>query len=171
MVLAALAVRVEDGKPVLFRQTRVGLGGREFTLYKFRSMRIDAEQDSVPLWAAENDPRITRVGAILRRFRIDELPQFYNVLRGDMSFVGPRPERPYFVDQLADAIPHYTSRHNVKPGITGWAQVSFRYGASFEDACEKTAYDLYYVKHQSTLLDLVILARTVKVIFWPHGVR
>lgn len=170
MVLAAIAIRIEDGAPSLFRQTRVGLNGREFTLYKFRSMRVDAEE-GLPVWAAENDPRITRVGSIIRRFRVDELPQFYNVLRGDMSFVGPRPERPYFVHQLADSIPMYTARHQVKPGITGWAQVSFRYGASFEDACEKTAFDLYYVRHQSILLDLIILACTVKVIFWPHGVR
>ena len=171
MLLAALAIRIEDGQPVLFRQTRVGLHGKEFTLYKFRSMRVDAEQDSHPLWAAENDSRITRVGFVIRKLRIDELPQFYNVLRGDMSFIGPRPERPYFVEQLARAIPFYTDRHKVKPGITGWAQINFHYGASFEDARQKTAYDLYYVKHRSVLLDLLIAGRTVKVILWPRGVR
>ncbi len=171
MLLAALAIRLEDGKPVLFRQTRVGLNGCKFTLYKFRSMRVDAEHGSEPLWAAENDPRITRVGSIIRKFRVDELPQFFNTLRGDMSFIGPRPERPYFVEQLADSIPCYTVRHAVKPGITGWAQVSFRYGASFEDAYQKTAFDLYYVKHQSVLLDLIILARTVRVVLWPSGAR
>jgi len=162
---------MEDGKPVLFRQTRIGLNGCEFTLYKFRSMRVDAENGSSPLWAAENDPRITRVGSIIRKFRIDELPQFFNTLRGDMSFIGPRPERPYFVEQLADVIPCYKARHTVRPGITGWAQVSYHYGASFEDAYQKTAFDLYYVKHQSVLLDLIILARTVKVILWPTGAR
>jgi len=171
MALAALAIRMEDGKPVLFRQTRIGLNGCEFTLYKFRSMRVDAENGSSPLWAAENDPRITRVGSIIRKFRIDELPQFFNTLRGDMSFIGPRPERPYFVEQLADVIPCYKARHTVRPGITGWAQVSYHYGASFEDAYQKTAFDLYYVKHQSVLLDLIILARTVKVILWPTGAR
>ncbi len=171
MALAALAIRMEDGKPVLFRQTRIGLNGREFTLYKFRSMRVDAEHGSSPLWAAENDPRITRIGSIIRKFRIDELPQFFNTLRGDMSFIGPRPERPYFVEQLADVIPCYKARHTVKPGITGWAQVSYHYGASFEDAYQKTAFDLYYVKHQSVLLDLIIVARTVKVVLWPTGAR
>jgi sugar transferase (PEP-CTERM system associated) len=171
MALVALAIRIEDGQPVLFRQTRVGLDGRQFTLFKFRSMRADAEQGGAPLWAADNDPRITRVGWFIRKLRIDELPQFYNVLRGDMSFIGPRPERPYFVSQLAEFIPFYNDRHCVKPGITGWAQVSFRYGASFEDARHKTAYDLYYVKNRGILLDLVIIARTVKVVLWPQGVR
>lgn len=171
MALVALAIRIEDGKPILFRQTRVGLGGKEFTLFKFRSMRADAEDGAVPVWAADNDPRITRVGWFIRKLRIDELPQFYNVLRGDMSFIGPRPERPYFVQQLTDFIPFYSDRHIVKPGITGWAQVSFHYGASFEDARHKTAYDLYYVKNRSILLDLVIIARTVKVVLWPQGVR
>jgi exopolysaccharide biosynthesis polyprenyl glycosylphosphotransferase len=171
MALTALAIRIEDGKPSLFRQTRVGLNGREFTLYKFRSMRIDAESGCNPVWASENDTRITRVGSVIRKFRIDELPQFYNTLRGEMSFIGPRPERPYFVQQLEDQIPCYAARHTVKPGITGWAQVSYHYGASFEDAFEKTAYDLYYVKHQSVLLDISIVLRTVKVILWPRGVR
>jgi exopolysaccharide biosynthesis polyprenyl glycosylphosphotransferase len=171
MLMAAVAIKSEDGGPVLFRQVRVGLGGKLFTLYKFRSMCMNAEQDAVPVWAAEKDPRITRVGSIIRRFRIDELPQFYNVLRGDMSLIGPRPERPYFVQQLAESVPNYQARHAVKPGITGWAQISFQYGASFEDACEKTAYDLYYVRHRSILLDLLILVGTVRVILWPHGVR
>jgi exopolysaccharide biosynthesis polyprenyl glycosylphosphotransferase len=171
MLLVALAIRIEDGEPILFRQTRVGLGGKEFTLFKFRSMYLNAEDGAVPVWAADNDPRITRVGRFIRKLRIDELPQFYNVLRGDMSFIGPRPERPYFVQQLSDCIPFYNDRHVVKPGITGWAQVSFHYGASLEDARHKTAYDLYYVKNRSMLLDLSIIARTVKVILWPQGVR
>jgi exopolysaccharide biosynthesis polyprenyl glycosylphosphotransferase len=171
MLVTALAIRIEDGEPILFRQTRVGLDGREFTLLKFRSMRTDAESDGSPLWAADNDPRITRVGWFIRKLRIDELPQFYNVLRGDMSFIGPRPERPYFVRQLCECIPHYNDRHKVRPGITGWAQVSFRYGASFEDARHKTAFDLYYVKHRSIWLDLTIIVRTVKVVLWPQGVR
>jgi exopolysaccharide biosynthesis polyprenyl glycosylphosphotransferase len=171
MAVTALAIRIEDGQPILFRQTRVGLDGREFTLYKFRSMRTDAESDGAPIWAADNDPRITRVGWIIRKLRIDELPQFYNVLRGDMGFIGPRPERPFFVRQLCEFIPHYNDRHKVRPGITGWAQVSFRYGASFEDARQKTAFDLYYVKHRSIWLDLAIIVRTVKVVLWPQGVR
>lgn len=171
MLLVALAIRIEDGKPILFRQTRVGLNGREFTLYKFRSMRVDAESGTAPVWAAENDPRITRVGSLIRKLRIDELPQFYNVLRGDMSFIGPRPERPYFVHQLSELIPFYNDRHCVKPGITGWAQASFHYGASLEDARHKTAFDLYYVKHRGILLDFLIILRTIKVVLWPQGVR
>jgi exopolysaccharide biosynthesis polyprenyl glycosylphosphotransferase len=171
MVLTMIAIKLEDGGPALFRQTRVGLDGREFSLYKFRSMRIDAEDGMAPVWASENDPRITRVGSIIRKFRVDELPQFYNTLRGEMSVIGPRPERPYFVEQLESAIPCYAARHCVKPGITGWAQVSYHYGASLDDAFQKTAYDLYYVRHQSVALDLSIVARTVKVILWPRGVR
>jgi lipopolysaccharide/colanic/teichoic acid biosynthesis glycosyltransferase len=171
MALTAFAIWIEDGGPVLYCQTRIGLNGKEFAFYKFRSMRVDAEHGGSPLWAAENDPRITRVGSIIRKFHIDELPQFFNTLRGDMSFIGPRPERPYFVEQLADVIPCYKARHTVKPGITGWAQVSYHYGASFEDAYQKAAFDLYYVKHQSVLLDLIILARTVMVVLWPTRVN
>jgi exopolysaccharide biosynthesis polyprenyl glycosylphosphotransferase len=171
MLLAAIAIKLEDGGPVLFRQERVGLGGRNFTLVKFRSMHVNAEGDGAPTWAEHNDPRITRAGYFIRKLRIDELPQFWNVIKGDMSFIGPRPERPYFVRQLAEVIPYYDFRHCVRPGLTGWAQVSFRYSASFEDARIKTAYDLYYVKHRGILLDLIILMRTVVVVLWPEGVR
>ncbi len=170
MALAAIAIWMEDGRPVLFRQTRVGLGGREFTLYKFRSMRVDAEEGSITGVGLLRTTRGSPASAgCIRKFRIDELPQFFNTVRGDMSFIGPRPERPYFVEQLADVIPCYKAGTCVKPGITGWAQVSFHYGASFEDAYQKTAFDLYYVKHQSVLLDLIIMARTVKVVLWPTG--
>ena len=168
--LAALAVRLESRGPVLYRQERVGRGGTSFTLLKFRSMRDDAERDGIR-WAANSDPRITRAGAIMRKFRIDELPQLFNVLKGDMSFVGPRPERPYFVAQLAKAIPFYGERHSVKPGITGWAQVNYPYGASIEDAKQKLAYDLYYVKNRTLFLDLVILVHTVRVILFSEGAR
>jgi sugar transferase (PEP-CTERM system associated) len=170
MAVAALAVRLESPGPVLYRQERAGLGGNGFTLLKFRSMRDDAERDGIR-WAANSDPRVTRVGAIIRKFRIDELPQLFNVLRGDMSFVGPRPERPYFVAQLAKAIPFYGERHSVKPGITGWAQVNYPYGASIEDAKAKLAYDLYYVKNRTLFLDLVILVHTVRVILFSEGAR
>jgi sugar transferase (PEP-CTERM system associated) len=170
MAAAALAVRLESPGPVLYRQERVGLGSKSITLLKFRSMRDDAERDGIR-WAANSDPRVTRVGAIIRKFRIDELPQLFNVLRGDMSFVGPRPERPFFVAQLAKAIPFYGERHSVKPGITGWAQVNYPYGASIEDAKAKLAYDLYYVKNRTLFLDLVILVHTVRVILFSEGAR
>ncbi len=170
MLLTAIAVRLDSPGPVFYRQQRVGLHGRVFTLLKFRSMKVDAEQGR-PLWAAPNDPRITRVGAFIRATRIDELPQILCVLRGEMSFVGPRPERPHFVEQLAQAIPLYRHRSAVKPGITGWAQVNFPYGASVEDAREKLSYDLYYVKNRSLFLDLLILISTVRVILFQEGAR
>ncbi|HXW08862.1 MAG TPA: TIGR03013 family XrtA/PEP-CTERM system glycosyltransferase [Vicinamibacterales bacterium] len=170
MVITALAVRLESGVPVLYRQDRVGENGRVFTLYKFRSMRPDAEQGT-PVWASAGDDRVTRIGRFIRRTRLDELPQLWNVLRGDMSFVGPRPERPYFVGQLAAQFPFYDQRHAVKPGITGWAQVKYRYGASLEDALEKLRYDLYYVKHMSLPFDLTILFDTVKVVLFAKGAR
>jgi lipopolysaccharide/colanic/teichoic acid biosynthesis glycosyltransferase len=141
-----------------------------FTLCKFRSMRVDAEQGT-PIWAKDNDDRVTRVGRFIRKARLDELPQLWNVLRGDMSFVGPRPERPFFVEQLAAAIPFYMARHAVKPGVTGWAQVKYRYGASIEDAREKLRYDLYYIKHQSLFFDFSILLDTVKVIVSGKGAQ
>jgi sugar transferase (PEP-CTERM system associated) len=168
MAITALVVWFESGAPVLYRQQRVGQHGREFTLFKFRSMRVDAESAG-PIWARENDDRVTSVGRFIRTTRLDELPQLWNVLRGDMSFVGPRPERPYFVEQLSRDIPFYHERHSVKPGITGWAQVKYRYGASVEDAMEKLRYDLYYIKHLSLVFDLTIVADTVKVILFGKG--
>jgi exopolysaccharide biosynthesis polyprenyl glycosylphosphotransferase len=170
MVLAACAIRLEGKGPILFRQERVGERGRIFVLKKFRSMTVDAERDG-PVWAAERDPRVTRVGGWLRRTRLDELPQFWNVLAGDMSFVGPRPERPEFVDKLQREIPFYMGRHSVKPGITGWAQVRQGYAASVEDSMEKLQYDLYYIKNLSLLLDLVILLSTLQVVLFRRGSR
>jgi sugar transferase (PEP-CTERM system associated) len=171
ILIAALAVWLEDGAPVLYRQERVGRDGRNFTLMKFRSMRVDAEAAGAPQWARNEDPRATRVGLVLRKFRIDELPQLLNVLAGDMSFVGPRPERPFFVEELAATIPFYRERHSVKPGITGWAQVNYPYGASLEDARHKLAYDLYYVKNRTLFLDFLILVQTVRVILFHEGAR
>jgi sugar transferase (PEP-CTERM system associated) len=170
MVLVAIAVWLESGFPVLYRQERVGENGRRFMLNKFRSMRHDAE-GATPVWASPSDERVTRVGGVIRKLRLDELPQLWNVLLGDMSFVGPRPERPYFVAQLAAQIPFYEQRHAVKPGITGWAQVKYRYGASLEDSLEKLRYDLYYVKHLSLPFDLTILFDTVKVVLFAKGAR
>jgi sugar transferase (PEP-CTERM system associated) len=171
MLAAAIAIFMETGRPIVLRQERVGLAGRRFMLLKFRSMRNDAEKDGVPRWAAHGDPRITPVGRLLRQTRIDELPQIFNVLKGEMSFVGPRPERPHFVAQLASHITFYGARHSVKPGLTGWAQVRYRYGASIEDAVRKLEYDLYYVKNHSLLLDLVILVRTIRVVLAGAGAR
>jgi sugar transferase (PEP-CTERM system associated) len=171
MLVAALAIFLESGGPVIFRQERVGLGGRNFMLLKFRSMRTDAEKDGVPRWAATGDPRVTRVGRFIRRTRIDELPQIFNVLKGEMSFVGPRPERPFFVAQLTEQVPFYGARHSVKPGLTGWAQVRYSYGASVEDAVRKLQYDLYYVKNHTVMLDMVILFSTFRVVLFGEGVR
>lgn len=171
MALAALFTALESGFPILYRQERVGQDGRTFTILKFRSMTVDAEKDGKPKWASQNDARVTRVGKIIRRLRIDELPQIFNVFKGDMSFVGPRPERPFFVAKLSEEIPYYAVRHTVKPGITGWAQVRYSYGASVEDALEKLQYDLYYVKNHSLFLDLLILFQTAQVVLWGRGVR
>lgn len=171
LLLTALAIKLADGGSVIYSQERVGLFGRPFTLYKFRSMREDAERHSSPQWAARRDPRVTRVGAVIRKVRIDELPQLINVLKGEMSFIGPRPERPYFVEQLAQKISFYSERHAVKPGITGWAQINYPYGASLEDARNKLSYDLYYVKNHTLLLDLIVLIQTVRVIVFPDGAR
>jgi sugar transferase (PEP-CTERM system associated) len=170
MLATAIAVRLDSPGPALYCQERVGENGRIFTLCKFRSMRIDAERGT-PVWAKDRDDRVTRVGRFIRLTRLDELPQLWNVLRGDMSFVGPRPERPFFVEQLAEAIPFYTARHAVKPGVTGWAQVKYRYGASIEDALEKLRYDLYYIKHLSLVFDFTILIDTVKVIMSGKGAK
>jgi sugar transferase (PEP-CTERM system associated) len=171
MLLTAIAIALEDGFPVFYRQERVGRNGRLFNVIKFRSMRRDAEGDGKPRWASANDDRTTRVGRIIRKLRIDELPQLYSVLTGDMSLVGPRPERPYFVDQLTRDIPFYAVRHSVKPGVTGWAQVSYHYGASVDDSIQKLQYDLYYVKNHKLFLDIVILFETVGVVLTGKGAQ
>lgn len=173
MIAAAAAIFLESGGrgPIFYHQVRVGENWQLFRLTKFRSMRVDAEADGVARWAQKNDGRVTLVGAFIRKTRIDELPQLFNVLRGDMSFVGPRPERPVFVEQLSAQIPFYSERHRVKPGITGWAQISYSYGASEEDAVHKLQYDLYYVKNYSLFLDLLILLQTAEVVLWGRGAR
>ncbi len=170
-LLTGLAIYLDSGGPILYCQERVGENGRTFTVFKFRSMRVDAEKGGTPVWASDQDDRITRVGRVIRKARLDELPQFWNVLRGDMSFVGPRPERPFFVEQLAREIPFYQQRHAVKPGLTGWAQVKYQYGSSVEDALEKLRYDLYYVKHVSLAFDVSIVFDTVKVILFGKGAK
>ncbi len=173
MLLAVLAIFIESGfrGPILYRQVRVGQNWRLFQVLKFRSMIVNAEKDGSPQWAQKNDSRVTHVGKFMRRSRIDELPQIFNVLRGDMSFIGPRPERPEFVEQLAEKIPYYAERHRVKPGITGWAQVRYSYGASDEDAREKLQFDLYYVKNYSLFLDCLILFQTAEVVIFGQGAR
>lgn len=171
MLVTAVLIKLESPGPALYRQERVGLNGRPFSIAKFRSMRTDAEKDGKPRWASANDDRITRVGQIIRRLRIDELPQLFNVLRGEMSLVGPRPERQYFIDQLTQEIPFFALRHSVKPGVTGWAQVRYPYGATVEDSQEKLQYDLYYVKNNTLFLDLVVLFETVGVVLTGKGAR
>ncbi len=171
MILAGMAVFLTSKGPVFYRQERVGRNGASFGLLKFRSMKVDAEKEGQPEWAKENDPRVTLVGAFLRRTRVDELPQVINVLRGDMSFVGPRPERPFFVSQLEKDIQFYRERHCLKPGITGWAQIQYPYGASLEDSRRKLEYDLYYIKNYSIFLDLLIVLQTIRVLIFPVGVR
>jgi len=171
MLITALLIILEDGAPIFYRQQRVGQGGELFDILKFRSMKKDAEKDGKPRWATAQDDRTTRVGRVIRKLRIDELPQIFNVLRGEMSFVGPRPERPFFVSELAKEIPYYNARHSIKPGITGWAQVRYPYGASLEDAIEKLQYDLYYVKNHTLFLDIMILFETVQVVLWGKGAR
>ena len=169
MAVTAIAVVADSGRPALFRQERVGLNGKTFRLMKLRTMRQDAEADGVARWAEENDPRLTRIGGFLRKYRFDELPQFINVIRGDMSFVGPRPERPEFVDKLRETIPYYDERHTLRPGITGWAQVCYPYGATEEDALRKLEYDLFYLKHVSILFDIAIVFQTAKIILTGRG--
>ena len=171
MLLTALAIKLDSRGPVFYRQERVGLGGRSFLCVKFRSMGVDAESDGVARWATKNDSRVTRVGAFLRKTRIDELPQLISVLKGEMSIVGPRPERPEFVARLKSQIPFYDLRHGVKPGVTGWAQVRYTYGASVEDARKKHQFDLYYLKNNSLLLDLQILIETVTVVLFREGAQ
>jgi sugar transferase (PEP-CTERM system associated) len=170
-LLVALAILLDDGGPVLYRQRRVGLEGKEFLVYKFRSMRNGAETNGHAQWAAREDSRVTAVGKWLRKFRLDELPQLINVFKGDMSFVGPRPERPEFVKELACRIPYYHERHCVKPGLTGWAQLCYPYGASEEDSQAKLEFDMYYVKHRSLVFNLMILLQTVEVVLWQKGSR
>jgi exopolysaccharide biosynthesis polyprenyl glycosylphosphotransferase len=171
MLIIALAVRLSSPGPILYRQIRVGWHGKYFTLYKFRSMCEDAEADTGAVWAARDDKRVTRIGKWLRRLRLDELPQFFNVLRGEMSLVGPRPERPEFVEMLTERIPFYRQRHFVRPGITGWAQLNYKYGDTFEDAARKLEYDLYYIKHVSPALDAYILFHTVKTVILSRGAQ
>jgi len=170
-VATAVAIKLESRGPIFYKQERVGQGGRPFVLTKFRSMRVDAEKADSPQWAQKGDPRVTRVGAIIRKTRIDEIPQALNVLKGDMSFVGPRPERPYFVNMLAGQLPYYQERHSVKPGITGWAQLNYPYGASLGDAREKLQYDLFYIKYFSIVFDLAIVMQTIRVVMWSEGAR
>jgi sugar transferase (PEP-CTERM system associated) len=171
IVVTALLIGLEGGPPVIYRQERVGLNGRTFHLFKFRSMEHNAEKDGKPTWAAVGDKRITKLGRFLRRSRIDELPQLINVLRGEMSFVGPRPERPMFVAMLAEQIPFYAVRHSIKPGLTGWAQVRYSYGATVEDSVKKLEYDLYYVKNHTIFLDLLIMLETIRVVLLGEGAR
>ena len=171
MLLVALAIWLESGRPILYRQTRVGERGRTFELVKFRSMRVDAESDGIARWASREDDRTTRVGRFIRKTRLDELPQLFNVLRGDMSFVGPRPERPQFVEVLAREVRYYNVRHSVKPGLTGWAQLRYAYGASVQDAEEKLTFDLFYVKNQGLVFDMMILLQTVEVVLFRRGAR
>lgn len=170
MLLTALIVRLESPGPVIYRQERVGLFEKEFTVYKFRSMRADAEKDGA-VWASAHDNRVTRFGRFIRKVRIDELPQIWNIFKGDMSFIGPRPERMAFVQELKKTIPYYSVRHSVKPGLTGWAQVCYPYGASVEDARRKLEYDLYYIKNMSILLDIHIILKTIGVVLFPKGAR
>jgi sugar transferase (PEP-CTERM system associated) len=169
--LIALSIRLDSRGPVLYRQIRVGEGGRHFHILKFRTMQDDAEKQTGAVWSEEHDPRITRVGSFLRKTRLDEVPQLFNVITGDMSFVGPRPERPEFVAMLKEVIPYYSERHFVKPGITGWAQVSYPYGASVEDAIEKLRYDLYYIKHLCVHFDIFIILKTIHVVLFGKGGR
>jgi sugar transferase (PEP-CTERM system associated) len=167
-LVTALLIKLDSRGPVLYKQERVGKNGRTFTLMKFRSMRVDAEKDG-PVWASNSDNRMTRVGRIIRKIRVDEIPQFWNILRGDMNFVGPRPERPHFVSQLAEEIPYYEQRHLISPGLTGWAQIKYPYGASIEDARKKLEYDLYYIKNQHLMLDATIMFETIKTILFGRG--
>ncbi|HEX8090503.1 MAG TPA: TIGR03013 family XrtA/PEP-CTERM system glycosyltransferase [Blastocatellia bacterium] len=171
MISTAIAVKLDSRGPIFYTQERVGKNGRTFKIIKFRSMCAGAESCSGPVWAEASDPRVTRVGRVIRKLRLDELPQFINVIRGDMNFVGPRPERPVFVERLSEVVPYYSQRHLIKPGLTGWAQIKYPYGASVEDAIEKLRYDLYYIKNQSLLLDAAIVFETVKTVLFGRGGR
>jgi sugar transferase (PEP-CTERM system associated) len=171
ILLTAIAIKLESKGPAFYRQRRVGLYGQGFDILKLRSMRQDAEVAGKAVWAEKDDPRITRIGRIIRKLRIDELPQAWSVLKGEMSFVGPRPERPQFVDDLEAVLPYYAERHMVKPGITGWAQINYPYGASVDDSRQKLEYDLYYAKNYTPFLDVLILLQTLRVVLWPEGAR
>jgi len=170
IVLTAVLIKLESRGPVFYKQERVGKNGRIFVLTKFRSMRVDAEQDG-PVWATKHDHRMTRVGRVIRKIRVDEIPQFWNILRGEMAFVGPRPERPHFVAQLAEQVPYYEQRHLIAPGLTGWAQIKYPYGSSIEDARHKLEYDLFYVKNHTLLFDMIILFETFKIILFGRGAQ
>jgi exopolysaccharide biosynthesis polyprenyl glycosylphosphotransferase len=169
MALTALAVRLSSPGPILYRQVRVGMDDVPFTVYKFRSMRADAEAETGAIWASKDDPRVTKVGRVIRKLRLDELPQLFNTLKGDMSLVGPRPERPEFVQDLSKKIPYYRQRHCVRPGITGWAQINFKYGDTMEDTMMKLEYDLYYIKYMSLSLDTYIVFHTIKAMLLTRG--
>ena len=171
LLVVAILIKIDSQGPVFYRQQRVGRHGKLFTLIKFRSMRNDAEAVTGPIFADQHDDRITRAGRVLRTLRMDELPQLFNVLRGEMSIVGPRPERPFFVGQFVQRIPYYTQRLSVRPGITGWAQVYYPYGATLEDATEKLCLDLYYIKYMSLILDLCIILKTCKIVLCGKGAR
>ncbi|MFZ1702495.1 MAG: TIGR03013 family XrtA/PEP-CTERM system glycosyltransferase [Pyrinomonadaceae bacterium] len=170
-IVTAILIKIDSRGPIFYKQERVGMSGRVFNVIKFRSMKIDAEADGKPMWAASNDERVTRIGKVIRKLRIDEIPQFWNILKGEMNFVGPRPERPHFVKQLATEVPYFEHRHLVAPGLTGWAQIKYPYGASVADAIQKLQYDLYYIKNQSLTLDLVIVFETVKTVLFGKGGR
>jgi len=170
-LVTAILIKLESRGEIFYKQERVGKNGRIVKVIKFRSMRSDAEKDGKPVWAIAGDDRVTRVGRVIRKIRIDEIPQFWNIIKGEMSFVGPRPERPHFVSQLAEEIPFYEHRHLVAPGLTGWAQIKYPYGASVHDARQKLQYDLYYIKNQSLALDLVIVFETVKTVLFGKGGR
>jgi sugar transferase (PEP-CTERM system associated) len=170
-IVTAVLIKLESKGGIFYKQERVGKNGRPFVLIKFRSMKTDAEADGNPVWAVTGDDRTTRVGRIIRKIRVDEIPQFWNIIKGEMNFVGPRPERPHFVSQLAEEIPFYEYRHLVAPGLTGWAQIKYPYGASIEDARQKLQYDLYYIKNQTLILDFIILFETVKVVLFSRGGR
>ena len=170
-ILTAVLIKLESRGEIFYKQDRVGKNGKIFKVIKFRSMRTDAEKDGKPIWAVAGDDRVTRVGRVIRKIRVDEIPQFWNIIKGEMSFVGPRPERPHFVAQLAEEIPFYDHRHLVAPGLTGWAQIKYPYGASVEDARQKLQYDLYYIKNQSLALDLVIVFETIKTVLFSKGGR
>lgn len=169
--LTAIAIKLDSRGPIFYKQERVGKNGKTFRVIKFRSMKVDAEADGTPIWATTNDERTTRVGRLIRKLRIDEIPQFWNILKGEMNFVGPRPERPHFVGQLAREIPYYEHRHLVAPGLTGWAQIKYPYGASVSDAIQKLQYDLYYIKNQSLALDMMIVFETIKIVLFGKGGR
>ena len=171
MLLVAILIKLDSSGPVIFSQERVGEKHKSYLVKKFRSMVVDAEKRSGPVWAQDDDPRITRVGRFIRKTRIDEIPQFWNVFKGEMSFVGPRPEREYFVNDLEKKIPYYRERFTVKPGITGWAQINYRYGATIEDAIEKLNYDMFYIKNMSIWMDLMIVLRTIKIVLFGWGAR